>query len=222
MKASEYGQLSNNTRILVRGASYNWRSKTYGRKEAQVANMIRDGKDVAVVNATDFYDLMCHRRSMEPRTTVAGVPVARLMGESSNLGPFPYGGSFRDEQKALRDAVLGRTRSRPCALCGRILPANYLVAAHIKARASLTQAERSDLENVGMPLCVLGCHYMYDAGLLSVDATGRILVSSQLRRVESLRATVSAYRNRRCSAHSPSSEKYFAWHRHKTFASDGA
>lgn len=124
--------------------------------------------------------------------------------------------SYRKEQGKLRQALLGDRLQAECDLCGQRVPSEFLVAAHIKRRSECTPAERNDLRNVAMLACTFGCDRLYEFGHVTVDHTGVLvatpaeaelsgLVGEHLRRLN----------GRRCTAHRPESEPYFAWHRTK-------
>ncbi|HEX6346460.1 hypothetical protein [Umezawaea sp.] len=127
---------------------------------------------------------------------------------------------YRREQGRLRRALLGDRVQAPCDLCGHLVPAEFLVAAHVKRRSECSPAERADVRNVAMLACVFGCDHLYEAGHVTVDATGTLvatpaeteltgLVGEHLRRLH----------GRRCTAHRAESEQYFAWHRREFSAS---
>lgn len=122
--------------------------------------------------------------------------------------------SYRREQGRLRQALLGDRLRAECDLCGHRVPSEFLVAAHIKRRSRCTAAERNDLRNVAMLACAFGCDRLYEFGHVTVDHTGLLvatpaeaeltgLVGDHLRRLN----------GRRCTAHRPETEPYFAWHR---------
>jgi len=123
---------------------------------------------------------------------------------------------YRKEQGKLRQALLGGWLQAECDLCGNRVPREFLVAAHIKRRSECTVAERNDRRNVAMLACTFGCDRLYEFGHVTVDRTGLLvatpaeaelsgLVGDHLRRLH----------GRRCTAHRPESEPYFAWHRAK-------
>ncbi len=125
---------------------------------------------------------------------------------------------FRREQDRLRDALAAGRRIAPCALCGDDYPIQFLIAAHVKRRATCTEAERRDLENVAMLACVFGCDALYERGWISVDSVGNICTADD---IESLPSAVvdriKLFQGRRCSSHNEGSEPYFAWHRTTIF-----
>jgi hypothetical protein len=61
----------------------------------------------------------------------------------------------RTEQSYWRDMLFGTSSDGCCAICGRRLPVDMLVAAHIKQRSECSDDERLDPENV-MAACLLG------------------------------------------------------------------
>jgi hypothetical protein len=135
----------------------------------------------------------------------------------SVIGDFREGtdktilGTFRREQRALRQSLIGNQKTGTCGICGRVLGTNLLVASHIKPRKSCTEKERLD-SAVVMLACVLGCDSLFDKGAIYVDKSGTIRSSDQfsdhpdfLTFVEQLEGKVSA-------AHTERSAKYFEWH----------
>lgn len=116
----------------------------------------------------------------------------------------------RAEQAELRRRLL-RSDSA-CALCGSVLPGEFLVAAHIKKRSLCTDAERRDLDNIAMLACKLGCDAAFELGVLVVDSSGavQINVSTPFERIPERFIEVAG---RQCLAHRPETEEYFAWHR---------
>lgn len=83
--------------------------------------------------------------------------------------------AVRREQRYLRRYLLGGLDEAPCALCGRTLPAEVLVAAHIAPRHILSEAERLDFASAAMLACALGCDALFELGHIAVDASGRIV-----------------------------------------------
>lgn len=124
----------------------------------------------------------------------------------------------RAEQAKLRRRLADGRAVAECAVCGDPYPVEFLVAAHIKKRAVCTDAERRDLRNIAMLACSLGCDALYESGWVTADAEGvvRVHVPDDLP-AGGLRARLTGLAGRPCSAHSPASEPYFAWHRHAVF-----
>jgi hypothetical protein len=125
---------------------------------------------------------------------------------------------IRVEQSYLRDQLADGRESAPCALCGHTYPLRFLVAAHIKKRSLCTDDERRDVRNVAMLACTFGCDSLYEAGWISVDDTGQVLVADDPGFPGRLAEHLAHLRTRRCTAHNPTSEPYFDWHRTTTFA----
>ncbi|QFZ22443.1 HNH endonuclease [Saccharothrix syringae] len=119
--------------------------------------------------------------------------------------------TYRREQAWLRRLLVGDVAEARCALCGRLLPVDLLVAAHVKPRARCDPAERGDLRNVAMLACSLGCDRLYELGYLAVDERGAVLVSAD--DLPELRALAG----RVVGAHHERSAGYFAWHREHVF-----
>lgn len=79
----------------------------------------------------------------------------------------------RVEQSPLRRRLLrGRSRA-DCGLCGEVVPARYLNAAHIKQRAHATDDERRD-DNIAMLACLFGCDQAFECGDIRVTEGGTI------------------------------------------------
>lgn len=74
----------------------------------------------------------------------------------------------RREQAQLRRLLLGGRDHGECLVCGRTLPGELLVAAHIIPRAKCTIVQRSDPENVVL-MCALGCDALFEGGYLEVS-----------------------------------------------------
>ncbi|MFC7430998.1 MULTISPECIES: hypothetical protein [unclassified Agrococcus] len=116
---------------------------------------------------------------------------------------------LRREQSKVRQWLLRQQAEPACELCGSALPAEYLVAAHIKPRSRCTEAERLD-PHVAMLACLFGCDAAFERGDLIVDADGIIGV----RAVEpALRANLARMRGSRAPAFSARRATYFGFHR---------
>lgn len=118
----------------------------------------------------------------------------------------------RREQGRLRATLFGTDTTRACALCGDEFPVAFLRAAHIKPRAACSEEERRQLRNVAMPACVFGCDALYEAGYITVDSAGRIVLSDDLRSDSTLFRHAAGLEGRRCTAHGPASLNFFQWH----------
>ncbi|MFD7654645.1 hypothetical protein ACFV4N_11775 [Actinosynnema sp. NPDC059797] len=119
--------------------------------------------------------------------------------------------TYRREQAELRDLLLGGATGAPCALCGRALPAELLVAAHIKPRSECGPEERLDLLAVAVLACALGCDRLFELGHLAVGGGGAVLVSDELPT-----SHLPFVEGRVVRGHERSAG-YFAWHREHVF-----
>lgn len=67
----------------------------------------------------------------------------------------------RKEQHILQDWLFKDKTHENCALCGQEFSVKSLITAHKKPRAECNDAERLD-PYIVMPLCVMGCDYLYE------------------------------------------------------------
>jgi len=122
----------------------------------------------------------------------------------------------RKEQSFLRKFIFGNRQTAECFICGRLLPKDLLVAAHIKARSECSTEERLDFRNLVVPMCKLGCDDLFERGYLSVE-DGRVIVSARVDGNAALAETASVLRGRACASWRADSAKYFQWHREGRF-----
>lgn len=83
----------------------------------------------------------------------------------------------RKEQSQLRAKLLQGSTEAQCGICGRLVPARYLRAAHIKQRSKATESERKD-PNIAMLACSLGCDQGFECGDIIVDSQGTMSLSN--------------------------------------------
>lgn len=146
--------------------------------------------------------------------------LARLeaMGSTDAAGAVRV---VRRERTLLRDSLgIGQAAGdavAQCELCGRDLPRRLLVAAHVKPRSECTEEERRDIEHVAMRACLLGCDALYEAGFLTVDATGRIVIARGEAGDTPLGTVLRGLAGHRAPAWTPQREPYFEWHRANKF-----
>ncbi len=69
----------------------------------------------------------------------------------------------RVEQAYLRQLLFPEPTGR-CAICGKELPTDLLVAGHIKKRSACSPEEKRDAKNIVMPVCRLGCDELFERG----------------------------------------------------------
>ena len=216
---SDSARVTQNTDILVRGQSDQWKHGTFGKKEARAAELIREGSRLALILSEDL-DRLLAGQLVKEYEYVAGHKVTVLRVESqADAFPLDKQGStnVRLEQGTLRLLHLGGRKTLRCSVCGRSLPVNLLVVGHIKPRARCTPAEKRDLEHVAMPICVFGCDALYERGFLTISPNGKIVASRKTFGAEDLSRLLSPLHGRRCAAHSSASEPYFKWHRDNVF-----
>lgn len=134
-----------------------------------------------------------------------GLPV-EWAGETTDAAAF---GRVRMEQAELRARLLAGRASATCDLCGRVLPARLLVAAHIAPRHALSDEQRRRLDDVAMLACALGCDALFEWGYVTVDEDG-ILRAGTDAPTDDLRREVTGLVGRRCSAFKGSTAALFA------------
>jgi hypothetical protein len=137
--------------------------------------------------------------------------VKELLGDFSGGTDKPITGTFRREQRALRQHLIGNKKSGECGICGRSLSSNLLVASHIKPRSECTEKERID-PSVVMLACVLGCDSLFDKGFIYIDQKGIIKVSRKTDGYPDLSQFVSAIEGRVAKAFSENAKDFFSWH----------
>lgn len=126
----------------------------------------------------------------------------------------------RKEQAYLRKYIFPGN-SGTCALCERVLPIEFLVAAHIKPRSVCSDQEKQDFENIAMPNCKLGCDELFGRGLISVNGAGVVAVSPHAPQVGAVAVYIAEHlRQKTCRFwHArPASRGYFQHHHDKEFA----
>ena len=118
-----------------------------------------------------------------------------------------HAGLGRKEQGYLRGLLFKDEKDALCSLCGRRLPVELLVAAHIKPRADCASRERRDFTHIAFALCLLGCDALYERGLVAVEKGGRIVVAKADSKL--LARHLASLARRRCSAWTPDSAESF-------------
>jgi hypothetical protein len=116
----------------------------------------------------------------------------------------------RAEQSLLRAFLLNSREHAPCILCGRDLPENMLVAAHIKKRSKCSTEEKLDFGNVAALMCKLGCDDLFEKKYVYVS-NGRLVGNFDATLTDSLRDAIKDLEGNTVSNWS-SSEKYYIWH----------
>lgn len=230
--SDDKGRVTFDTEILVRGVSSQWKHGLYGTKEEKAFDLIRDGSPLSIVLAEDLPRLL-QGKAVREYPFVAGyeVDLLRVEGEAgrrktsgSSAPTMPKGKldkktvvTSRQEQGFLRHHLFGSRPVAACSICGKELPTNVMVVAHIKSRSRCSAVERRDVNNVVMPLCQLGCDVLYERGYVTVSPEGKVVASKRGSVSPDLRGKLKALASRKCPAHTKTSEKYFAWHRSNAF-----
>lgn len=119
-------------------------------------------------------------------------------------------GAVRIEQRFLRQQQL-QLRGNYCSLCGRNLPEQLLIAAHIKPRSECSEDERMDIRNVSMLACLFGCDALFEFGYVVVGEAG--VIEPGKPGPGQIGDRIEDLVGRRCLAHDDRSGRYFAWHR---------
>jgi hypothetical protein len=118
----------------------------------------------------------------------------------------------RREQRKLRSLLFAGAATSRCSFCGRTLPIACLRTAHIKKRSKCNEDERRDTSNIARA-CTLGCDHLFELGYITIDDSGMIRRNTAQTTTPDLDATIAMLEGRKCSSHSPQSERYFGWHR---------
>lgn len=124
--------------------------------------------------------------------------------------------AVRTEQNYLRKNLFKNKRVSTCGICGRDMPVELLITAHIKPRANCAIKERRDIHNVVMPMCRMGCDDLFGRGFISVD-NGRVVISSLPWLPPAITEYFRVVNGRECVHWSESSKKYFEWHKANVF-----
>ncbi len=125
--------------------------------------------------------------------------------------------AYRGEQAALKRHLLPGFTGE-CALCGRTLPASFLIAAHIKKRATCTDDEKRDFENIAMLACSLGCDSLYERGYVTVAEGGFIQISPLAHTMPAVYEHIQQHLvGRTVPWWTEGREPHYHWHRAHTF-----
>ncbi|BCZ46983.1 hypothetical protein psyc5s11_30500 [Clostridium gelidum] len=123
-------------------------------------------------------------------------------------------GTSRKEQSFLRKYLFKGKKICKCGICGKELPIELLVTAHIKQRSKCTLEERLDVKNIVMPMCKLGCDDLYEHGYLLVEQ-GIIMRNEEKVFTKDIDNCISSFENSKCSYWNENTEKYFTAHNDK-------
>lgn len=121
---------------------------------------------------------------------------------------------LRKEQGYLRRTLFGRRDRAACALCGREMPVDLLVAAHIKKRSLCSTAEKRDFANNILPICRMGCDDLFEKGYLFVHkATVRGNPGRAQNATPPVQTYIKSVEGRAVGAWQQGREGYFKAHR---------
>ena len=123
-------------------------------------------------------------------------------------------GTQRKEQAFLRKQLFGENREAKCAICGKIFPVEFLVAAHIKRRSDCTLEERKDFENIVFSACKFGCDDLYEKGYILVH-DGKYAINSKKWISSNIKLYLATIDGRACEKWNKSTIKYFNAHNSK-------
>lgn len=126
-----------------------------------------------------------------------------------------YISAGRVEQSYLRKHLFQGKVQGQCSLCGENFPVDLLIASHVKKRSECSKVERLDYQHVVAPMCLLGCDALYEKGYVIVSKQGAIEKGRIEVEASGLGQHFARVLGRNCSGWSPTSEKYFAWHRQR-------
>jgi len=222
--------------ILVRGHSKTWLFGDHGIKELRLALNIQDGIPSHLVYADAFEDFLTRGTPMPVAEVIAGEDVDSLEAEAWSSDGRDFSDILpskpertdvragdratiarqRTEQARLRSLLLLGEQEGQCMLCGLMLPASLLVAAHIKPRAHCTRKEQSDFPAVVMLACQMGCDALYERGYITVNEKGAIKVASSPARALN-RELKARFSKRSFLGSLEERDRYFDWHRKYRF-----
>jgi formamidopyrimidine-DNA glycosylase len=119
--------------------------------------------------------------------------------------------TMRKEQSLVRKWLLQGAATGECVMCGNVLPAELLIAAHVKPRHLCNNIEKRDIKNNTALMCTLGCDALFERGLLSVR-DGKVAAGSHTSST-AVRDSVAQRVGHMCAAFTASSKPYFDWRR---------
>ena len=198
--------------IKALNISYKQFNKIVGYDEKYIIqgfNVLDDLKSEKLFNKLDLYSDVIPADITEQEYEKE---IKRLMNEE-NLDKASQGTS-RKEQSYLRKIMFNGKKIATCGICGREMPVELLVTAHIKKRSDCTKEERLDVSNIVMPMCKLGCDDLYEKGYILVRE-GKI--ERNRSKFESLAVTnyLNGVVGMKCTAWNERTSEYFEQHNSK-------
>lgn len=126
-------------------------------------------------------------------------------------GDVPVKGKARKEQGRIRRRLLAGSTHGRCIVCGALLPAGLLIAAHVKPRSLCTKKEREDWRRNVFLMCDLGCDGLFERGLL-VGRLGRFRLVGEASTAKAFASIRKRVNGRRLSPEATAGALYFDWH----------
>lgn len=120
----------------------------------------------------------------------------------------------RREQSFLRYYLFDGCSDFVCGICGKRLPVNMMVTAHIKERNCCSKKEKLDFRHVIMPMCKFGCDDLYEKGYIYVQ-DGLVKINRQKWVTPDMEAELSKLENKKCPYYNPKTKLYFEYHMKK-------
>jgi hypothetical protein len=117
-----------------------------------IGHRISSGDDTSVIDTYEFY-LRRLRALLDAGTDETREQVARK------------------EQHILKEWLFKDKTHENCAICGQEFNVKTLVTAHKKPRSDCNDAERLD-PYIVMPVCLMGCDYLYENIYIYIDGVG--------------------------------------------------
>ena len=119
-------------------------------------------------------------------------------------------GTARREQSYLRKRLFGHNKIASCGICGKEYPVDFLIAAHIKKRASCTEEERMMFDHIVMPMCKFGCDDLYEKGYIGVSEG--VIVQLKSRATVNIDQYIASILGRKCNYWNDDTAPFFRWH----------
>lgn len=139
-RATQAGDVTVGTTILVRGISPFWAYGDHGLKELRAAQLIRAGNRIKVIDDVEFRKLLEFGRPAKISDRVSGQPSQWLDTSSEKqfkkaaaiAGPLDREHSVkgRVEQGYLRGMLFGDKEEAECSVCGRTWPLSSCRGSH--------------------------------------------------------------------------------------------
>ncbi|MFJ2325141.1 hypothetical protein [Pseudomonas sp. NPDC087690] len=149
------------------------------------------------------------RFSRDENSTLALRRVLSVLAAHDDLSGMTLA-EYRKEQALLRAWLLGGRHQGLCVLCGRTMPQELLIAAHIKPRKKASRTERLDFSSIAALMCSLGCDSLFEKGFVYV-VDEKIHLNPKRTFTRTLDEAVQPLAGRVVPNWAESSE-YYTWH----------